>query len=136
MVFMEQRKYPFLERKGFTITSSTSGGYLPQDYIVILESPHFSLKYGLERFTAFIEIASNTDKNEWKDLTLVKALLYSEELSEHKPDTAKLEHFLQTDFDKIVLLFNNENYAATKIKLNELVRVRLRRMFPKLKDRF
>jgi len=133
---MDTRKYPFLEKKGFTVTSQLSGGYLPNDYVVTLESPYFFMKYGLEKFTAFMEISSISDKDNWHDLALVKALLYNEEVSNKKPDTAELENFLQTDFDKIKILFDITNYPQTKEKLNDLVQIRLQQMFPGLKDRF
>ena len=75
---MESRKYPLLERKGFKITLPDSCGYFPDDYIVILESPYFSLHYGLERFTAFIKIAAIEEKKDWISLALVKATIYNE----------------------------------------------------------
>ena len=133
---MQTRKYPFLEDHGFVVTSEISGGYLPDDYIVALTSSYFFLKYGLERFTPFIEIASNNDNDRWYDLTLVKALLHEGTTLDKKPDTSELELFLKSDFPKIKDLFSSVNYPQTKVKLDDLIKIRLRQMFPGLKDRF
>jgi len=63
-------------------------------------------------------------------------MLNDEAIPVGKSDLAVLENFLATDFEKIKEAFNTANYPETKIKLSELVRARLKLMFPKLKDRF
>ena len=69
-------------------------------------------------------------------MALVKALLHEGTTLDKKPDTSELELFLKSDFPKIKDLFSSVNYSQTKVKLDNLVKIRLRQMFPGLKDRF
>lgn len=120
----------FFVQKEFTLEKeelSQSFG----DYYLIMVSPYFRVMISRDKSFESIDISNLFDENNWYDLGLVKALILNEEkLNEPLPIEASLA-FFEEYFDKIKMLFDNKNYKATKDKLEELRRKRVKQMFPR-----
>ena len=129
---MEKQPIPnlsFLESKGFKVVNlqqSKSFG----DFVLELESLDFFLKYSKDRSISSVDIMSTNDKNNWYELDLIKAFVNNEVLLTKKNSQEELALFLETNFDRLVTLFNGINYAHTKVSLELMKAKRFKQMFP------
>lgn len=116
-------------------------GYDPEtfgNFYVTLAAKDFLLSYVNDRSFLTINIANNLEPERGFDLSFVRDLMYNPENinSDDKKDNNdrinELNDFLKKDFDRISLLFNNDNYRHTRKKIDELLKRKFRKQNPGL----
>ena len=86
----------------------------------------------ITRDQGYLDDIHISEKDNWFDMALVKALLYNEDLLNRKTSFSEHLEFIRNDFNNIILLFNKDNYSFTKEKLKILENRRIRQMFPEI----
>jgi hypothetical protein len=114
--------------------------YTPQsfgNFFITLSAREFLLRYLNDRSYLSIQIAGRSDPSKWYDLSFVRDYIYDPE-NINKDESAKdnatrikeLNEFLLKSFDLVSDLFNAENYAGTRRKIDELLKRQFNRRFP------
>ena len=98
------------------------------NFFITLSASDFLAKYVNDRSYLTIIIASHTEPSKWYDLSFIKDYIYNPDNinSEDQPDNniriEELNSFLKKDFYLISDLFNKENYADTRRKIDKLLK--------------
>lgn len=99
------------------------------NFFVVLFSKEFLLRYVNDRSFLSIDIASQMKPSKWYDLSIVKALLYNEQILNETTGIEELNEFLRKELNHISELFGQQHYSTTKMKLEELSNQRAKQMF-------
>jgi hypothetical protein len=106
------------------------------NFYIILSAKDFLLSYVNDRSFLTIDIASKLEPSGGLALSFVKDLLYNPnemnngEVKTNEERIRELNDFLRKDFEKICLLFNENNYYETKKHIDELLLKQFRKKNP------
>jgi len=118
-----------LKNNGFHLMKSEKSGYFG-DYIIDWVSDTIVVRISSDRSFESIDICRINDNNENFDLVLIKAMLQSEQDFNKEEDIESLVDFFVEHFDKIIQIFNEDQYTETKKQLEALQKRRVSQMFP------
>jgi hypothetical protein len=107
------------------------------NFFIILSSKFFSLRYINDRSYLTIEVASNSDRTKWLDLSFVRNFIYQpkninpdENLKDNYERISELNNFIKNDFDLICDLYSVNNYLSTRQQIDNLLRQQFNQRFP------
>jgi hypothetical protein len=108
------------------------------NFYITLSAKDFLLSYVNDRSFLTINITSKLEPTKGFDLSYVKDLLYNPEVinsngaKTNELRIQELNDFLKKDFDKVRLLFNNNNYYETKKHIEDLLLKQFKKKNPGL----
>lgn len=97
------------------------------NFSILLEGPDFLIRYSNDRSVILIYILAKQDKEGGIDLTFVRDLILYPTEAMNSGELAQLNNqervkllndFLIFNYEKIKILFNEDNYLETKKKIN------------------
>jgi hypothetical protein len=107
------------------------------NFFIILSSKFFSLRSINDRSYLTIEVASNSDRTKWLDLSFVRNFIYQpkninpdENLKDNYERISELNNFIKNDFDLICDLYSVNNYLSTRQQIDNLLRQQFNQRFP------
>jgi len=86
-----------------------------------------------DRSSISVALGMTEDKGQWFDLSLVKALIFDENVLNKTFNIDDSIYLLKQHLEIIKVLFSPEKYSATKILLENLEILRMQQMFPSIK---
>ena len=133
----EQLYKVLINKLGLNIVEEKYDSQSFGNFFITLSAREFFLRYVNDRSQLSIVIAGRSDPSKWYDLSFVREYIYDPE-NINKDDSAKgnatrikeLNEFLLESFDLVSDLFNADNYADTRRKIDELLKRQFNRRFP------
>lgn len=141
MFFLKRKKinnlYQFLiDDYGMTKIFEKYNSKIFGNFHVRLSSNDFFLNYIMDRGFFDILIESNLDYGEMLPLSFIENYIYNPQhininaTLDNFKRIEMLNNFIKKDFDKISILFNNDNYLKTKQIIDSLLKEQFLNKFP------
>jgi len=120
--------FDFLLKRGFEVDYKAESEYFG-DYEIIFLSNMIKIRLSSSKSFETIDISAINDPTNWFDLELIKAYLIGELNLNGQNTLDDLIIFLKSHLRQIEVLFENNNYEKTRIKLDELGLKRSNQLF-------
>jgi len=124
------RLYRFFSDLGFTIYRKERLESF-NSYVIEGCSPYFCIKGLSDRLIEAIELRSSNEPDNWYDINLVIASIGREDKLDEWLDLEIQMKFVEAHVDELAILFDEENYPATKMRFKELGMQRAKNAFPR-----
>lgn len=121
--------YEYMESQNFQLLNKGKSDNFG-DYFDIFSNENVFIRFSSSKSSETVDICSVSDKNNWFDIALIKALLNNETILNRKTSYKEYLNFLKNDLFNIIKLFDKNNYPATKEELKILEHKRVEQMFP------